>query len=29
VPTNRMPYAGMTDASDPADLIAHLQKAFK
>jgi len=24
-----MPYAGMTDASDPADLIAHLQKAFK
>jgi cytochrome c len=29
VPANRMPYAGMTDAGDRADLIAYLQKAFK
>jgi cytochrome c len=27
VPANRMPYAGMTDATDRADLIAYLQKA--
>ena len=27
VPANRMPYAGMTDARDRADLIAYLQKA--
>jgi cytochrome c len=25
---NRMPYAGLADASDRADLIAYLQKAF-
>jgi len=29
VPANRMPYAGMTDAGDRADLIAYLQKATK
>jgi len=29
VPANRMPYGGMTDASDRADLIAYLQKATK
>jgi cytochrome c len=29
VPANRMPYAGMIDASDRADLIAYLQKAFR
>ena len=29
VPANRMPYAGMPDASDRADLIAYLQKAAK
>jgi len=29
VPTNRMPYGGMTDAGDRADLIAYLQKATK
>ena len=29
VPANRMPYAGMADASDRADLIAYLQKTFK
>ena len=29
VPANRMPYAGMTDAADRADLIAYLQKASK
>ena len=29
VPANRMPYAGMTDAGDRADLIAYMQKAFK
>jgi len=27
VPANRMPYAGMTSATDRADLIAYLQKA--
>jgi len=27
VPANRMPYAGMTDAAERADLIAYLQKA--
>lgn len=27
VPANRMPYAGMTNATDRADLIAYLQKA--
>jgi cytochrome c len=26
---NRMPYAGLTDAADRADLIAYLQKTFK
>ena len=29
VPANRMPYAGMPDAADRADLIAYLQKASK
>jgi cytochrome c len=29
LPANRMPYAGMTDARDRADLIAYLQKAAK
>jgi cytochrome c len=29
VPANRMPYGGMTDAADRADLIAYLQKATK
>ena len=29
VPANRMPYAGMADAGDRADLIAYLQKTFK
>lgn len=29
VPGNRMPFAGMPDASDRADLIAYLQKATK
>lgn len=29
VPANRMPYAGMLDAGDRADLIAYLQKAAK
>jgi len=29
VPANRMPYAGMPDAADRADLIAYLQKVFK
>jgi len=28
VPANRMPYAGLADASDRADLITYLQKAF-
>ena len=27
VPANRMPYAGMSNAADRADLIAYLQKA--
>ena len=27
VPANRMPYAGMTNATDRADLIAYLQKS--
>jgi cytochrome c len=27
IPTNRMPYAGISNASDRADLIAYLQKA--
>jgi cytochrome c len=29
VPGNRMPYAGMPDAGERADLIAYLQKATK
>jgi cytochrome c2 len=29
VPVNRMPYAGMPDAADRADLIAYLQKVAK
>jgi cytochrome c len=29
VPANRMPYAGMPEARDRADLIAYLQKVFK
>jgi cytochrome c len=29
VPANRMPYAGMANASDRADLIAYLQNATK
>jgi cytochrome c len=29
VPANRMPYAGLTDPGDRADLIAYLQTAFK
>lgn len=29
VPANRMPYAGMPDAGDRADLIAYLQKVTK
>ena len=29
VPANRMPYAGMPEAADRADLIAYLQKAAK
>jgi cytochrome c len=29
VPANRMPYAGMANASDRADLIAYLSKASK
>jgi cytochrome c2 len=29
VPANRMPYAGMPDAGDRADLIAYLRKAFR
>ena len=28
VPANRMPYAGLADASERADLIAYLRKAF-
>jgi cytochrome c len=29
IPANRMPYAGMSNPSDRADLIAYLQKATK
>ena len=29
VPANRMPYAGMPDAADRADLIAYLQQILK
>ena len=29
VPANRMPYGGMPDAGDRADLIAYLEKTFK
>jgi len=29
VPANRMPYAGMPDARDRADLITYMQQAFK
>lgn len=29
VPANRMPYAGMANASDRADLIAYLQKSSR
>ena len=29
VPQNRMPYAGMPEARDRADLIAYLKEAFK
>jgi cytochrome c2 len=29
VPSNRMPYAGMTDVGERADLIAYLQKTMK
>ena len=29
VPANRMPYAGMPEARDRADLLAYLQQAFK
>jgi cytochrome c len=29
VPANRMPYAGLADPADRADLIAYLQKATK
>ena len=29
VPANRMPYAGMSNASDRADLIAYLSKASR
>jgi len=29
VPANRMPYAGMPEAKDRADLIAYLQKAAR
>ena len=29
VPQNRMPYAGMPDAIDRADLITYMQEAFK
>ena len=29
VPANRMPYAGMPDARDRADLIIYMQQAFK
>jgi cytochrome c2 len=29
VPQNRMPYAGMPEARDRADLIAYMQEVFK
>jgi cytochrome c2 len=29
VPNNRMPFAGMPDAAERADLIAYLEKASK
>jgi cytochrome c2 len=29
IPANRMPYAGMPDANDRADLIAYLLKTFR
>ena len=29
VPANRMPYAGMPDAGERADLIAYMQQAFE
>jgi cytochrome c len=29
IPANRMPYSGMSNATDRADLIAYLQKATK
>jgi cytochrome c2 len=29
IPANRMPYAGMPDANDRADLIAYLAKTFR
>jgi cytochrome c len=29
IPANRMPYSGMSNATDRADLIAYLQKAAK
>jgi cytochrome c len=29
VPANRMPYAGMPDARDRADLLSYMQGAFK
>ena len=29
VPANRMPYAGLSDATERADLISYLEKAFK
>ncbi len=29
VPANRMPYSGMAEAKDRADLILYLQEAFK
>jgi cytochrome c len=29
IPANRMPYAGLSSASDRADLIAYLQKATR
>jgi len=29
VPQNRMPYGGMADARDRADLIAYMREAFK
>jgi len=29
VPANRMPYAGLTDASDRGDLVSYLEKATK